>query len=62
MKAKINFKFYDVTNWETNNYNHILSNISRIKGNQIMIFGQLIDYNMRNISLISYTCWRKTFF
>ena len=20
-KAKVNFKFYDITNWETNNYN-----------------------------------------
>ena len=28
---------------------HILSNISRSKGNQTMKFGQLIEYNMRNI-------------
>ena len=28
---------------------HILSNISRSKGNQTMTFGQLIEYNMRNI-------------
>ena len=28
---------------------HILSNISRSKGNQAMKFGQLIEYNMRNI-------------
>ena len=28
---------------------HILPNISRSKGNQIMKFGQLIEYNMRNI-------------
>ena len=27
---------------------HILSNISRIKGNQTMKFGQLLVYNMRN--------------
>ena len=27
----------------------ILPNISRCKGNQAMKFGQLIDYNMRNI-------------
>ena len=27
---------------------HILPNISRSKGNQIMKFGQLIEYNMRN--------------
>ena len=30
---------------------HILSNISRSKGNQTMKFGQLIEYNMRNIFL-----------
>ena len=28
---------------------HILSNISRRKGNQTMKFGQLIEYNMTNI-------------
>ena len=28
---------------------HILSNISRSKGNQTINFGQLIEYNMRNI-------------
>ena len=30
---------------------HILPNISRIKGNQAMKFGQLIKCNMRNIFL-----------
>ena len=30
---------------------HILPNISKSKGNQIMKLGQLIDYNMRNIFL-----------
>ena len=30
---------------------HILSNISRSKGNQTMKFGQLIEYNMENIFL-----------
>ena len=30
---------------------HILSNISRSKGNQAMKFGQLIECNMRNIFL-----------
>ena len=30
---------------------HILLNISRRKGSQTMKFGQLIDYNMRNIFL-----------
>ena len=28
---------------------HILPNISRSKGSQTMKFGQLIEYNMRNI-------------
>ena len=28
-KAKVNFKFYDVTDWTVNNYNIILPNISR---------------------------------
>ena len=30
---------------------HILPNISKSKGNQIKKFGQLIEYNMRNIFL-----------
>ena len=30
---------------------HILPNISSSKGNQTMKFGQLIEYNMRNIFL-----------
>ena len=30
---------------------HILPNISRSKGNQIMKFGQLIEYNMTSIFL-----------
>ena len=42
-KAKLNFKMYDVTDLNTNNYN-----ISRSKNNQTMKFGQLIVYNMRN--------------
>ena len=28
---------------------HILLNISRSKGNQTMKFGQIIEYNMKNI-------------
>ena len=28
---------------------HVLPNISRSKGNQTMKFGQLMEYNMRNI-------------
>ena len=30
---------------------HILTNISRSKGNETMKFGQLIEYNIRNIFL-----------
>ena len=30
---------------------HILSNISQSKGNQKMKFGQLIEYNKRNVFL-----------
>ena len=30
---------------------HILPNISRSKGNQTIKFGQLIEYNLRNIFL-----------
>ena len=42
-------KFKDVTNWIVNNTIVILTNISRSKGSQAMIFGQLIKYSMRNI-------------
>ena len=30
---------------------HILSNISKVKGNRTMKFGRLIEYNMRNTFL-----------
>ena len=37
---------------------HILTNISRTKGNQTIKCGQLIEYNMRNIFLEkSYKMW-----
>ena len=41
---------------------HIFTNISRSKGNQAMQFGQLTEYNMRNIFLEkSFTkCGRET--
>ena len=43
-KAKVNFKTYDVTDWTTKIITiHILSNISRSKGNQTMRLGQLIE-------------------
>ena len=34
---------------------HILPNISRSKGNQTIKFGQLIEYNIRNI------CFEKSY-
>ena len=34
---------------------HILTNISRSKGNQAMMFGQLIDHKMGNIFLQNHT-------
>ena len=45
-EAKVNFKIYYVTDWETIT-KHILPNIPRNKGNQTMKCGQLIEYNMK---------------
>ena len=50
-KARVNFKVYGVTEWRVYYYKHILSNISRSKGNQTMKFRQLIENNLRNIFL-----------
>ena len=44
-KASVNFKIYEVTIWETNNYN---THTAQYKGNQTMKFGQLIEYKMKN--------------
>ena len=50
--AKVNFQIYDVTNWIIKTIViHILPELARSKGNQTMEFGQLIEYNMRNIFL-----------
>ena len=46
IRKKVDFKIYNVTTWLTNNCN---THISRSKDNQAMIFGQLIERNMRNI-------------
>ena len=51
-KAKVSWKMYDVTNWIKNNSKHILPDISGGKSNQTLKFGQLIEYNMRNIFMI----------
>ena len=40
-----------MTNNLTNNYNKILPNISRSKGNRKITFGQLVKYKMKNIFL-----------
>ena len=40
---------YGVTTWLTNNCNTRIANISRSKGNQTIIFVQLIEFNKRNI-------------
>ena len=50
-KDKVNFKICDVTNLKQTIAIHVLPNISRSKSNQTMIFGQLIEYKMRNIFL-----------
>ena len=47
-KDQINFRIYDVRTWLTIAI-HILINISRSKANQAIKFGQLIEYNLRNI-------------
>ena len=48
---RVNFKIYDVTTWLKRITIHILPNISRSRGNQTMKFGQLEEYNRRNIFL-----------
>ena len=51
-KVKVNFKIFGITNWEKTIAIHILTNILRSKGNhQLMKFGQLIEYNTKNIFL-----------
>ena len=44
-------EMYDVITWLTKIAVHILTNISRSKGNQAIKFGPLIEHNMRNIFL-----------
>ena len=58
-KDMVNLKFYEVTAWLKNNCNTHIANISKSKGNETTKFGQLIEYNMRNIFLEkSYTKYR----
>ena len=41
---------------------HVLPNISRSKSNQTIKFGQLIEYNMKNVFLeiLCTKCWGET--
>ena len=48
-KNKVNLKIHDVTACITNNCNTNIAQYLKKKGNQAMKFGQLIEYNMRNI-------------
>ena len=50
-KAKVNVKTEDVTNKIKDNYNNILPDISTSKGNHKINFGQLIEYDMRDVFL-----------
>ena len=50
-KAKVNFKIYDIPDWETKIAIHVLPNISRSKDNHIIKIAQLIEYNVRNTFL-----------
>ena len=44
-KIRFNSIIHDVTSWSSKLAIHILPNISRIKGNQTMKLGLLIEYN-----------------
>ena len=50
-KAMIDFNIFDVTDWIKNNYNTHIGQYLQKKSNQTRKFGQLIEYNMRNIFL-----------
>ena len=50
LKDKVNFKIYGVTAWKINIAIHILPNISRRKGDLIIKFSQLMEYDKSNIS------------
>ena len=45
---KVYFKIYDFMIWLTITI-HILLNISRFKGEQVIKFSQIIEYNKRNV-------------
>ena len=51
LKDKVNFKIYGIRALLTNTCIQTFPNISRSKDNQTMKFGQLLEYNIRNIFL-----------
>ena len=50
-KVKVNFKIYDVIDWQQVIAILMMSSISRSKGSQAMKFGQLTEDNTKNILL-----------
>ena len=57
---KVNFEIYDVTTWLTNNQNtHIAQHFTK-KVNQTIKFGQLIEYNKRNIFIQKIFEWETS--
>ena len=56
----LSFEIYEAKGWTTNNTTHILSNISRSKGNKTVKFGQLIEHNIGNIFLEKAKCGGET--
>ena len=60
-KIRLNSKFMTSQPGQQTIAMHIFTNISRTKGNQIMKFGQLIEYNMRKkffLKIIHKMRWR----
>ena len=51
LEDKFNLKTYYVTTWLTKSYNYTFPNISRSKGSETLKFGQVKEYNKRNIFL-----------
>ena len=50
-KAKADVQIDDVTDWQANNYNVYIPNISKSKCNKTVKSGQLIEYNVRMVFL-----------
>ena len=50
-KANVNFQNFDVTDWKTNSCNTNIPDTSSSKEKQALKFGQLTEYNTKNISL-----------